>query len=321
MKAVRIHNYGGPEVLQYEEAEIPKIKANEVLVKIKAAGINFIDIYMRKGLYKTNLPAVLGMEGAGIIEDLGMDVSDFQKGERVAYTGIMGGYAEYAAVPAENLVKIPDGIGFSHAASLMLQGMTAHYLSHDAYPLKKNDTALIHAAAGGVGLLLVQMAKLRGAKVIGTVSTKEKGELARSFGADELIIYTEKDFEEEVNRITKNNGVNAVYDSVGKDTFEKGLRLLKKKGYMILYGQSSGPVAPVDLSLGIKGSVFLTRPSLMDYTATREELLERANDVFNMAISGKLKLRIEHEFRLKDAAKAHSLLESRKSAGKLLLVP
>lgn len=358
MKASRIHKSGNADVLKYEDVDTPRPKENEVLVKIEAAGINFIDIYLRKGLYSSPLPAIFGMEAGGVVAELGKNVKEFKKGDRVAYTGVMGSYAEYNAVPAERLVKLPDEISAKQGAALMLQGMTAHYLSHDAYPLKKNDTALIHAAAGGVGLLLVQMAKLRGAKVIGTVSTEEKAKLAKETGADEVIIYmselqsnsdhpqksfgflghqkrqgvskcaqnalrsdTKKDFEEETQRITNNEGVNVVYDSVGKATFEKGLRLLKRKGYMILYGQSSGSVPPIDLSLGIKNSIFITRPSLMDYTATRDELLQRANDVFSMVISGKLKLNIFKEFALKDAAEAHKLLEERKTTGKLLLVP
>jgi NADPH:quinone reductase len=322
MKAVRVHQYGGPEVLTYEDVPVPEPKVGEACVKIEASGINYIDIYQRSGLYPMKTPFTLGTEGAGIVDAIGPDVTEVKKGDRVAYAMIPGSYAEYAIVPAARLVPVPPSIDARSAAALMLQGMTAHYLTHSTYALQKGDTALIHAAAGGVGLLLVQIAKQRGATVIGTVSTETKASLAREAGADHLILYTQSDFLAEVKKITDGRGVNVVYDSVGQTTFEKSLDCLRPRGYMVLFGQSSGPVPPFDPGkLAPKGSLFLTRPSLAHYTLDRAELLERADEVFNWTASGKLKLRIEKTFPLKEAAEAHRQLEGRKTTGKVILLP
>jgi NADPH:quinone reductase len=322
MKAVRVHTPGGIEALRYEDVPTPTPKAGEALVKIEAVGINFIDIYTRSGMYKNPLPLTLGQEGAGVVEALGPNITEVQVGDRVAYSGTPGSYAEYAVVPAARLVKIPDGLTAQDAAAAMLQGMTAHYLAHTTYPLAPSDTALVHAAAGGVGLLLVQMAKRRGARVFGTVSTEDKAKLAKEAGADEAILYTQQDFEVEVKRLTNGHGVQVVYDSVAKTTFEKGLNCLVPRGYMVLYGQSSGPVPPFDLAqLGAKGSLFITRPTLGHYTLTREELLQRSGDVLGWIRGGQLKLRIDEVFSLQDAGEAHRRLEGRQSTGKLLLVP
>jgi NADPH2:quinone reductase len=322
MKAIRLHAPGGVDALQYEDVPTPTPNAGEALVKLEAVGINFIDIYMRSGLYKGPLPLILGQEGAGVVEGVGPNVTEVKVGDRVAYSGTMGSYAEYTVVPAARLVKMPDGSDAKMGAAAMLQGMTAHYLSHTTYPLKAGDTAVVHAAAGGVGLLLVQMAKMRGARVFGTVSTDAKAKLAREAGADETILYTTQDFEAEVKRLTDGRGVQVVYDSVAKTTFDKGLNCLAPRGVMVLYGQSSGPVPPFDLAqLGAKGSLFITRPSLVHYTLTREELLQRAGDVLGWIRDGKVSLRIEQTFPLKDAAEAHRRLEGRQSTGKLLLIP
>jgi NADPH2:quinone reductase len=322
MKAVCVHTPGGIEALRYEDVPTPTPKAGEALVKIEAVGINFIDIYTRSGMYKNPLPLTLGQEGAGVVEALGPNITEVQVGDRVAYSGTPGSYAEYAVVPAARLVKIPDGLTAQDAAAAMLQGMTAHYLTHTTYPLAPSDTALVHAAAGGVGLLLVQMAKRRGARVFGTVSTEDKAKLAKEAGADEAILYTQQDFEVEVKRLTNGHGVQVVYDSVAKTTFEKGLNCLAPRGYMVLYGQSSGPVPPFDLAqLGAKGSLFITRPTLGHYTLTREELLQRSGDVLGWIRGGQLKLRIDEVFPLQDAGEAHRRLEGRQSTGKLLLVP
>jgi len=322
MKAIQIQRTGGPEVMELAELPAPQAKSNEAVVKIKAAGVNFIDVYNREGRYKTPLPLVLGQEGAGVITAVGSDVHDFAVGDPVAYTSVLGSYAEYAAVPADRLVKIPAGVDERDAAAAMLQGMTAHYLSHDTYPLKKGETALIHAAAGGVGLLLVQMAHNIGARVIATVSTEEKAKLARAAGADDVILYTQADFEAETKKLTGGKGVDVVYDSVGKTTFEKGLNVLRPRGMMALFGGSSGAVAPLDpLLLTQKGSLFLTRPSLGNYIATTQELRQRAGAVFSMIRDGKLKLRSEHSYPLADAQQAHRDLEGRKTTGKLLLIP
>ncbi|MDR7433619.1 MAG: quinone oxidoreductase [Armatimonadota bacterium] len=322
MKAIRVHSHGGPEVLRYEEIPQPAPGKGEALVRILAAGVNYIDTYHRRGLYQVPLPFTPGVEAAGVVEDVGPEVSEVQVGDRVAYTGPLGAYAEYAVVPASRLVKLPEGIDFSTAAAVLLQGMTAHYLTHSTYPLKPGDTALVHAAAGGVGLLLVQVAKMRGARVIGTVSTEEKAALAKEAGADEVILYTKQDFEAEVKRLTDGRGVHVVYESVGKDTFEKSLNCLLPRGYLVLFGQSSGPVPPFDPQiLNQKGSLFLTRPTLQHYVATREELLQRAGDVLGWVASGKLKVRIDSTFPLGEAAEAHRRLESRQSAGKILLKP
>jgi NADPH:quinone reductase len=322
MKIIHVKQPGGPEKLEYVDVLTPAPGPKEALVKILAGGVNFIDIYFRMGLYKAELPVVLGNEAAGIVEAVGTEVTEVAVGDRVAYAMNRGSYAEYAVVPAWQLVKIPDGLDFRQAAAAMLQGMTAHYLTHSTYPLKEGDTALVHAAAGGAGRLIVQMAKMRGARVLGTVSTAEKEAIAREAGIDEVIRYTEQDFEVEAKRLTNNRGVDVVYDSVGATTFEKGLNTLRPRGMMALFGQSSGPVAPIDPNiLNPKGSLYLTRPSLAHHCLTREELLWRAGDVLGWVASGKLKLRIEGVYPLSQAARAQIDLAGRKTAGKLLLVP
>jgi NADPH:quinone reductase len=322
MKAIQVKQPGGPEALELGELPVPEPKASEAVVKLAASGVNFIDVYQREGRYKVPLPFVLGQEGAGVVTAIGADVKSVKKGDRVAWTGVLGGYAEYAAVPADRLVAIPAGVTDSQAAAAMLQGMTAHYLCHDTYPLKRGETALVHAAAGGVGLLLVQMAHDIGARVLATVSTEEKAKLAREAGADEIIFYTKSDFEAETKRLTNGQGVHVVYDSVGKTTFEKGLNVLRPRGFMVLFGGSSGAVPPFDLiALSQKGSLYVTRPTLGHYIATREELMARSSAVFGMITSGKLKLRIEHTYPLAEAQQAHRDLEGRKTTGKLLLMP
>jgi NADPH:quinone reductase len=322
MKAIQIRQTGGPEVIELADLPVPQPKPNEAVVKILAAGVNFIDVYNREGRYKVPLPFVLGQEGAGVVSAVGSDVRDVAIGDRVAYTNVLGSYAEYAAVPSDRLVKIPDGVSEREAAAAMLQGMTAHYLAHDTYPLKKGETALIHAAAGGVGLLLVQMAHNIGARVIGTVSTEEKAKLARDAGADDIIFYTQSDFETGTKKLTDGKGVDVVYDSVGKTTFEKGLNVLRPRGMMALFGGSSGAVPPFDpIALTQKGSLYLTRPSIGHYIMTRQQLEQRAGAVFGMIRGGKLKLRIEHAYPLQQAAQAHRDLEGRKTTGKLLLIP
>jgi NADPH:quinone reductase len=320
MQAILVSQTGGPEVLVPVELPEPKPKANEALVQIKAAGVNFIDVYFREGRYPTPLPFVNGQEGAGVVTEVGSEVTTLKPGDRVAYTSALGSYAEYAAVPDSRLVKIPDELDFEQAAAAMLQGMTAHYLLHSSYPLKKDETALIHAAAGGVGLLLVQMAKKIGARVIATAGTKEKAQLARDAGADECIVYTEADFETETKKLS--DGVHVVYDGVGKATFDKDLNVLRPRGYLVLFGGSSGAVPPFDLiKLSQKGSLFITRPTLAHYTLTREELEWRANDVLQSIARGDLKLRIHKVYPLAEAAQAHRDLEGRKTTGKLLLKP
>lgn len=322
MKAVRVKEYGGPEVMSYEDVDVPELGPNDVLVKIEAAGINYIDTYQRSGLYQIELPATLGLEAAGTVEAIGSEVSLFAVGDRVAYTSVPGAYAEYAAVPEAKLVAIPEGVSFNEGAAAMLQGCTAHYLSQSTYPIQNGDSCLIHAAAGGVGLILIQMAKMAGAFVIGTCSTEEKAELARAAGADEVILYSEKDFLPEVKRITDGRGVNVVYDSVGKATFDRSIDCLQPLGYMVLYGNASGPVTEFNpATLGPKGSLFLTRPTLFAYTADRESLVWRSSDVFNWINEGKLKLRIEHFFPLSDVQDAHRALEGRKTTGKVILTP
>lgn len=308
--------------MELVDLPVPEPKANEAVVKLAASGVNFIDCYNREGRYKVPLPFVLGQEGAGAVTAVGSDVKSVKIGDRVAWTSILGAYAEYASVPADRLVPVPSGVTDRQAAATMLQGLTAHYLSHSTYPLKSGETALVHAAAGGVGLLLVQMAHNIGARVIGTVSTDEKAALARAAGADEIILYTQSDFEVESKRLTGGKGVDVVYDSVGKTTFEKGLNVLRPRGMMVLFGGSSGAVSPLDpLTLTQKGSLFLTRPSLNNYIATREELMARSSAVFGMIAAGKLKLRIEHTYPLAEARQAHRELEGRKTTGKLLLIP
>ena len=322
MKAIRIHNHGGPEVLTYEDVPVPEPKAEQARVKIEASGVNFIDIYHRSGLYPMNLPCALGTEGAGVVDAVGEGVTEVKKGDRVAYAMLPGSYAEYTVVPAVRLVPLPDDIDAKSVAAVILQGMTAHYLTHSTYPLQKGETALLHAAAGGVGLLLVQIAKMLGARVIGTVSTQAKADLARKAGADEIILYTQADFLAEVKRITNGQGVHVVYDSVGATTFEKSLDCLRPRGYLVLFGQSSGPVGPFDpAKLAAKGSLFLTRPSLAHYTLNRAELLRRAADLFDWMKAGKLNVRIEKTLLLRDAREAQQLLEGRKTTGKLVLIP
>jgi NADPH2:quinone reductase len=322
MQAIQVSQVGGPEVLNAVDLPVPSPKPNEALVQIEAAGINFIDVYIRQGRYPTSLPFVSGQEAAGIVTEVGSEVTTLQPGDRVAYTSVLGSYAEYGAVPASRLVKIPDGIDFEQAAAAMLQGMTAHYLVRSSYSLKKGETALIHAAAGGVGLLLVQMAKKIGARVIATAGTDEKAQLAREAGADECIVYTKADFETETRRLTDRQGVHVVYDGVGKATFDKDLEVLRPRGYLVLFGGASGAVPPFDLiRLSQKGSLFITRPTLAHYTATREELEWRANDVLQAIAQGELKLRIYKVYPLAEAAQAHRDLEGRKTTGKLLLKP
>jgi NADPH2:quinone reductase len=322
MKAIQVPKTGGVEVLTFLDLPTPKPKPNEVLVKIAAAGVNFIDVYFREGRYPITPPFIIGQEASGVVSELGGDVKDFKLGERVAYTGITGAYAEYEAVPANRLVRVPEGITDHQAAAAMLQGITAQYLTHSTYPIKKGETALIHAAAGGVGLLLVQMCKNIGARVIGTVSTEEKAKLARDAGADEVIFYTTQDFEAETKRLTDGKGVHVIYDGVGKTTFDQDLNVLRPRGYLALFGASSGTVPPFDLGkLAQKGSLYITRPTLVHYIARDEELQERAADVLNMIAAGKLKLRIEHLYPLSEAQQAHRDLEGRKTTGKLLLIP
>ena len=322
MKAIQVPKHGGPEVLTRVDVPMPQPKPNEVVVKISAAGVNFIDIYLREGRYPAATPFVDGQEAAGTVSALGRSVDSWQAGDRVAYTGVLGSYAEYAAVPGDRLVRIPDGITDREAAAAMLQGMTADYLVTSAYALRKGETALIHAAAGGVGLLLVQMAKLIGAQVIATVGTEEKAKLVRQAGADQTIIYTQDDFERETKRLAGGAGVDVIYDGVGKSTFEKDLNLLRPRGYLVLFGGASGAVPPFDLAvLSQKGSLFITRPTLRDYIARREELEARAARVLGMIAEGKLKLRMQHIYPLEEAGQAHRDLESRKTTGKLLLIP
>jgi NADPH2:quinone reductase len=322
MKAIQVEQPDGPEAMELVELPVPQPKPNEAVVKVSASGVNFIDVYFREGRYKAALPIILGQEGAGVVNAVGTEVTTVKNGDRVAWCGLLGSYAEYAAVPADRMVPIPDGVTDQQAAAAMLQGMTAHYLTHDAYTLKRDATALVHAAAGGVGLLLVQMAHHLGVRVIATVSTEEKAELAREAGADEVILYTKSDFEAETKSLTGGKGVDVVYDSVGKTTFEKGLNTLRPRAMMVLFGGSSGPVPPFDLMvLAQKGSLYVTRPTLGHYIATREELLARSGAVFGMIKAGKLKLRMEHTYPLAQAPQAHRDLESRKTTGKLLLIP
>ena len=322
MKAVRVHQCGGPEALKYEEIPLPEPKAGEARVKIEAIGLNYVDVYQRTGLYQQPLPFTVGREAAGIVDAVGPNATEVKAGDRVAYAMEPGAYAEYAAVPAWKLVPLPAKLDSRSAAATMLQGMTAHYLAHSTYPLQQGETALVHAAAGGVGLLLIQIAKRRGARVIGTVSTEEKASLANTAGADEVILYTQADFLAEVKRLTDGRGVHVVYDSVGQTTFEKSLDCLRPRGCLALFGQSSGPVPPFDLGkLAAKGSLFVTRPTLLHYMSDRRELLGRANELFDWITSGQLKLRIDKSLPLAEAAEAHRLLEGRKTTGKVILVP
>ncbi len=322
MNAIRVAKRGGPEVLFYEELPTPEPGPADALVRIEAIGVNYVDTYQRAGIYRMALPFTPGSEAAGVVEAAGAEVTDLRVGDRVAYAGVLGAYATHAVVPAVRLVKIPDGVDARSAAAVMLQGMTAHYLVHSTYPLKQGDTALVHAAAGGVGLLLVQMAKMRGARVFGTTSTQAKAALAADAGADHVILYTSHDFEAEVKRFTDGRGVQVVYDGVGKTTYEQSMNCLAPRGYMVLFGQASGPVPPLDPQvLSAKGSIFLTRPTMAHYIATRDELQWRAGDVLGWVASGLVKVRIDSTFPLAEAAEAHRRLESRQSAGKILLIP
>ena len=327
MRAIRIHRFGEPEVLQLDELPTPRPGPGQVLVRVEAAGVNFLDTHHRSGTgtgphFKSTLPFIPGFEGAGVVEELGPGVTDVAVGDRVAWESVMGSYASHLLVPAEKLVPLPDGISTRQAAAAMSQGLTAHYLTHSSYPVRPGDVCLVHAAAGGVGLLLCQAIKLRGGRVIGTTSSAAKAALARQAGADEVILYTEQDFQAEVMRLTDAKGVQVVYDSVGKDTFDKGLDCLAPLGYMVLYGEPSGSVPPLDPQvLNAKGSLFLHRPTLQHFILTREALLERAAAVFGWIASGRMILRIERTYPLADAAQAHRDLESRRTSGKLLLIP
>lgn len=322
MKAIRVHTPGGPEAMQLEEVPAPTLKPGEAIVHIEASGVNFIDVYHRTGLYPSAAPFTLGSEGAGTVTAVADGVTTVRVGDRVAFSGVRGTYAEILAVPADRLVVLPDDVTTRQGAALMLQGMTAHYLATSTYPLHDGEWCLVHAAAGGVGLLLCQIARIVGARVIGTTSTDEKAELARKAGAEEVILYTRQDFETETRRITGGAGASVVYDSVGRTTFDRSLRSLRRRGMLVLFGQSSGPVPPVDLQvLSRTGSLFTTRPTLADYVTTREELLARASDLFRWIREGRLHVRIDRELPLADAAEAHRLLESRATAGKLLLIP
>ena len=322
MRAIRLKRHGGPEALELEELPTPAPGPGQLLVRLEAAGINFIDVYQRKGLYKVPLPYGMGLEGAGVVEACGPGVADVDSGTRVAWTNVAGSYASHAVVPAAQAVAVPPSVDGRTAAAAMLQGLTAHYLSHSTYPLKAGDACLVHAGAGGVGLLLIQMARQRGARVLATVSTEVKAQLAREAGAHATILYTQEDFAAAVRKLTDGAGVQVVYDSVGKDTFEKSLECLAPRGMLVLFGQSSGPVGPFDPQvLNAKGSLFLTRPSLGHYVARREELLTRARDLYGAIEAGTLRVRVGATFPLAEAGRAHGELEGRRTTGKLLLIP
>jgi len=322
MNAIQISETGGPEVLELADLPIPQPGPGQVLIRVEATGVNFIEIYFRKGVYKTSLPFTPGSEAAGTVEELGPGVTGFAAGDAVASASVLGSYAEYALVPAAQLVKVPSGLSMEQAGAALLQGMTAHYLAHSTFPLKSGDTALVHAGAGGVGLLLTQIAVRLGARVISTVSSEAKAELSREAGAADVILYSHQDFESEVKRLTGGKGVDVVYDSVGKTTFEGSLNCLRPRGLLALFGASSGPVPPFDLiQLAGKGSLFVTRPTLWHYIATRAELEWRAGDVITWAARGDLKLRTEHVYPLAEAAQAQIDLEERKTTGKILLEP
>lgn len=322
MHVIRVYETGGPEALRYEEAPIPDPAPDQVRVRVVATGLNFIEIYQRTGLYKVPLPFVPGSEFAGIVDAVGQEVQGWQVGDRVATAGGVGGYAEYALAPAAKLVRVPEGFDLKLAAAVMLQGITAHYLTHSAYPLKAGETCVITAAAGGVGLLLVQMAKRLGARVIGLVSTEAKAVLAREAGADEVILYSQERFDQRVRALTNGRGADVVYDSVGRSTWEQSLDSVRPRGYVVFFGNASGPVPPVDpLLLTAKGSLYITRPSIVHYTATVEELAWRAGDLFNWVTSGALRVRVDREFPLAQAAEAHRALEGRQTTGKVLLLP
>lgn len=320
MQAIRLHQPGAADAMRVERVPVPQPGPGEALVRLEAAGVNFIDVYKRTGLYTVPLPATLGEEGAGTVVAVGEGAAEVSVGDRVAWAGHMGAYAEFAVVPAARLVPLPEGVGARLGAAVMLQGMTAHYLAASTKPLSEGDVCVVHAAAGGVGLLLTQIAKRRGAVVIGTTGSDEKAELARAAGADEVIVYTRQDFAGEVKRLTDGRGVQVIYDSVGQTTFLAGLDVLAPRGMMVLFGQSSGPVPPVDPQLlNQKGSLFLTRPTLGHYVATRDELLWRAGELFGWMAAGELDVRIGAEFALADAAEAHRALEGRRTTGKVLL--
>jgi NADPH2:quinone reductase len=323
MKIIRMHEYGEPSVMRLEDGPLPEPDAGMVRVKADYIGVNFIDIQQRSGQYRVPLPFTPGVEAAGIVDALGDGVTDFQLGQRVVFGfGVKAAYAEYSVAAADKLVPVPDKMDLALATAGLTQGMTAHFLSHDTFPLEPGHTALVHAAAGGTGQLLVQMAKMRGARVIGTVSTPQKLEIAKAAGADEVILYSQQDFEAETKRLTDGRGVDVVYDAVGKDTFEKSLNCLRPRGYMVFYGQASGPVPPFDvLSLGARGSLYITRPTLGHYTATGEETRRRASDVFNWMLAGKLAVTIDRTFPLAEAPTAHTVLAGRATQGKVLLVP
>ena len=322
MKAIRINKHGGPEVLSHEDIDTPSPQSGQVLIKVEAAGLNYIDTYHRTGLYPVELPLTLGLEGAGTVEAVGEGVQGVGAGDRVAWAGCPGSYAEYVAAPADKVVRVPENVGSDVAAASMLQGMPVHYLTHSTYALKSGDTALVHAAAGGVGLIMVQVAKMLGARVIGTCGTAEKAELAREAGADEVILYTEQDFETETRRLTDGAGVDVAYDSVGQSTWERSMNSLKPRGYLVLFGNASGAVPPIDpLLLSQKGSLFLTRPTLASHTLTREELEGRANDILGWVASGDLSIRIDRTVPLANTEDAHRALESRATKGKVLIQP
>jgi NADPH2:quinone reductase len=321
MKAIRVHAQGGPEVMQWEDVPTPTPGPGQVLVKLSAIGVNFMDVYQRTGAYQIALPFTPGNEGGGTVAAVGPDVTDFHEGDLVAYTSVPGAYAEYAVVPAQRLVPVPQGIAIPEAVAVMLQGMTAHYLTHSTYVLKEGDTALVQAAAGGVGLLLTQIGRIKGARIIGTVSSEAKAEVARAAGISDVILYTQEDFAAVTRTLTEGRGVDVVYDSVGKTTFDQSLDCLRPRGMMVIFGQSSGAVPPFDVQrLNAKGSLFLTRPTLVNYIATREELLWRANDLFGWMQQGTLHARVNHTFPVAEAAEAHRALESRQTTGKVLLL-
>ena len=322
MKAIRISQYGGAEVLSFEDIDVADPGEGQVRITIEAAGVNFIDTYHRTGLYPLNLPLTLGLEGAGIVDAVGAGISDLAEGDRVAWKSVAGSYAEQVVADVAEVVKIPSDVATKTAAAVMLQGLTSHYLVNSTYPIQEGDTCLVHAAAGGVGLLLVQMAKMRGARVIGTTSTEEKAALARGAGADDIILYTERNFEAEVLRLTDGQGVEVVYDSVAKATWEKSINCLKPRGYMVFFGNASGPVPPIDpLLLSQRGSIYLTRPTLNSYTQTREEYLQRTREVMGWIQNGELDVRIGEEHPLENTAEAHNRLEGRQTTGKVLLIP
>ena len=321
MNSIRVHQTGGPEVLRYEQQEIPSPQSGQVLVRVEATGVNFVDVYNRTGLYQRPLPFTPGTEVSGVVEAVGPDVQGSKPGDRVASARAAGAYAEYTLAPADQLVPVPAGVDARSAAAVMLQGMTAHYLTHSTYAIQPGDRVLVHAAAGGTGRLLVQMAKLRGAIVYGTVSTEEKVAMAREAGADVVVDYRRGSFVDEVKRLTAGEGVHVVYDGVGKATFDGSLAVLRTRGFLVLFGGASGPVPPFDpMRLEAQGSIYLTRPSLRHYTTTRDEVLKRAGDIFDLLISGDLRLHIDRVFSLSEASDAHRALEGRETSGKILLI-